>query len=284
MKLHFILLILSVFLLQSCANYVQVFETNSNNVNIKDKAYIYENDDVRISFNFWEEKGLMSFEIFNKLDIPLYIDWKKSSYIDNTVKLDYWTDKEINLSTEIYSNYYYRLPFSNMPTKKTIGTSVSALVKEERITFIPPKSKYERKKFYIFPYSSFELPKTTSPREVSMSENSNKKTKIYENSYTEKTSPIVFRNFITYSTSENFDKEFYIDCEFYISKIKEMDKRHFEQVKRDKIGRTIYDDNDFPVLIQPFKNKTSFYVRIPQAESIKYRGNPLFQKRKVNYE
>ena len=52
----------------------------------------------------------MTFTIFNKLDIPIYIDWKKSSYIDNSVKLNYWVDEEMKKTLESYDNYYYSGP------------------------------------------------------------------------------------------------------------------------------------------------------------------------------
>ncbi|CAM3459957.1 hypothetical protein [Aequorivita lipolytica] len=85
--------------------YVQVFETKANNVKIVDETYLFENDSLKITYNLWRERGLMQFEIYNKLDTPIYIDWRKSSYIDNTVKLNYWEDVE--RTNALYSSYYY---------------------------------------------------------------------------------------------------------------------------------------------------------------------------------
>jgi len=52
----------------------------------------YENDTIRVAYIFWAEKGIMGLFIHNKLMKPLYIDWKKCSYITGTTKHDYWDE------------------------------------------------------------------------------------------------------------------------------------------------------------------------------------------------
>lgn len=142
-----------------CKSYVQVFNTNSS-IKTNDKGfYIYENDSLKITYSFWKEKGLMTFSIFNKLDEPLYIDWKKSSYIDNSVKLNYWVDEEKSKALISYGSYFYDGPLlkPGYTISSTDGASFSSIVKVERITFIPPKSNYYRSQFYILPINFYKL-------------------------------------------------------------------------------------------------------------------------------
>lgn len=73
-----------------CKTYVQVFDTKAKNIKVENEFYVFENDSLKITYSFWAKNGLMTFGIYNKLNKPLYIDWKKSSYIDNSVKLNYW--------------------------------------------------------------------------------------------------------------------------------------------------------------------------------------------------
>ena len=220
-----IILIVFAFTLIGCKSYVQVYETkHKKNISIIDNKYVFENDTLKITYNFWNEKGLMRFTIYNKLDVPLYIDWKKSSYIDNSVKLNYWEDVESSLmshSSYYYSGYYGN--YSNYSTSK--GSSRTTKTKEERITFIPPKSNYSRAQYYILPNRLFGI--NESSKEVPLNGNSKKKTKLYEKEFNNKNTPLIYRNFLTSSLTEDFESEFYIDNEFYISKVIEMDSKHF---------------------------------------------------------
>lgn len=269
------LTILSVMLF-GCKSYVQMFNTDSLIIVNDEGFYVHENDSVKITYSFWKEKGLMTFSIFNKLDKPLYIDWKKSSYVDNSVKLDYWVDEEISKVISSYGSYFYADPLL-MPgyiVSSTGGASVSSTFKEERITFIPPSSNYYRSQFYILPINFFKLDTKTDFVEVPRNDKPKKKTKLYKATFSKENSPLVFRNFLTFSLSEDFTSEFYVDNEFYIEEILEMDRRHFGYYRVDetKKGRSsLFEDNKNWILISDFKNPRSFYLMIPKEGSIEYR-------------
>mgnify|MGYP000954995983 CR=1 FL=1 len=187
---------LIVLFILSCKNYVQVYGTGVVNLNVENDYYVYENDSLKITYTFWNEKGLMTFAIFNKLNKPLYIDWKKSSYIDNSVKLNYWVDEVSTKSTDYYQGYYYKGPLlkPGYVISNSVGVSVSSTVKVERITFLPPKSNYYRSQFYILPNNHFLLDKNTQYKEVPRSDNPNKKTKIPINALMLREIIIVIRN------------------------------------------------------------------------------------------
>lgn len=242
-KLLLLFLGLSMF---GCKSYVQVFETKVNNLKTVDDTYVYENDSLRITYNLWREKGLMKFEIYNKLNVPIYIDWRKSSYIDNDIKLNYWEDVE--RTNSIYASYYFNS--SLYRTRSSLSTSSSTMVKEERITFIPPKSKYTRSQFYILPRSFTVLNKNSPYTETALREGSKRTTKVYYKEYNKSDTPRVFRNFLSFSLTEKFTNEFYVDNEFYISKILEMEQRNFygngsRYVRPDDGEQLPYKDNRY---------------------------------------
>jgi len=270
------LIIITLLLFGCNKSFVQVFNTNSSIKTDKEGYYVYENDSVKITYSLWEDKGLMTFSIFNKLKKPIYIDWKKSSYIDNSVKLNYWIDEEKSNIISSYGSYFYSGPLlkPGYSVSSSSGVSVSSNVKIERITFIPPVSNYYRSQFYILPISFFKLDTKSNFEEVKRTDNPKKNTKIYKATFTKSNSPLVFRNFLTLSTSESFENEFYIDNEFYIKEVLEMDKRHFESYRFDetKKGRWfIRDENGEIILFSNFKKPSSFYLRIPNEGSIEYR-------------
>ena len=268
MKNILILIVISS-LLFGCKSYVQVFNTSSSIKTDTEGFYVYENDSLKITFNFWKTKGVMAFSIYNKLNRPLYVDWKKSSYIDNSVKLDYWVNEETSNAITIYGSYFYAGPLLKPGFVVNKGASLSSTttVKVERITFIPPSSNYFRSQFYILPISYYPLGNKAKSEEVSRNDKLKKKTKIFRADFSKENSPLVFRNYLTLSTSEDFETEFYVDNEFYIDEIFEMDKRHFEQYRYDETKRGkwfICDENGDPLLFSDFKKPSSFYLYMPK--------------------
>jgi len=164
-----ILLLIFACSLVGCRSFVQVFETKAANLETVDETYVFESDSLKITYNLWKEKGLMKFEIYNKLNVPLYIDWRKSSYIDNDVKLNYWEDVE--RTNSLYLGYYYESAFLG---RRSAGVSNATKTKDERITFIPPKAKYSRSQFYILPRSFTVLNKNSPFTEKVLREGSKK--------------------------------------------------------------------------------------------------------------
>ena len=264
-------------ILFGCKSYVQVFDTDSTIQTNKDGFYIYENDSLKITYSFWKNKGLMTFSIYNKMNKPLYIDWKKSSYVANSVKLNYWIDEEKNQTFSSYGSYFDNGPLlrPSYAVSATAGASITSKVKVERITFIPPASYYYRSQFFILPISFYKIDTKSGFEEVPRNDKPKKMTKVYKADFTKENSPLVFRNFLTFSTTENSETEFYIDNEFYIDEVLEMDRRHFEQLRRDytrKVGKWyISDASGNQILFTEFKKHTSFYLRIPDDRSIKHR-------------
>lgn len=196
MKQAVTLLLLSI-LFTSCAKQI-IIETQSNKVSKRD-GYVYENDTVRIVYNFWSSGGKMSFEIWNKLDVPLFIDWKNSAFIENGVKYDYWIDKTI---TNRKSIGYYDHGFSVQS-----GHDVS--VKNERITFIPPHTKVIKDKYAIL------MPGITLHQMMNKTFDANN-------------SAVTFRNYIALSMSESLNSPIYIDNNFYISKVFSVKETEFK--------------------------------------------------------
>jgi len=245
--------------------YIQLLDTKSPNVNIVNEYYIYETDTIKIIYSLWEEEGIMSFAIFNKLNVPIYIDWKKSSYIDNSIKLDYWIDEESINSSSYYGGYYYNgvLLRPGYTINKGIKTTQTTKVKPERITFLPPKSNCYKSQFHILPQFYYTFNTNTEYKDVNRNDRPEKKTKVYEKNFTKDTSPLIFRNYITISLTEDFKKEIHIDNIFYISCVKEMELNHFKYVEKYVDGIYYY--------LTPFKNNTSFYLNVPEYKDVETR-------------
>jgi hypothetical protein len=124
----------------------------------------YENDTIRVAYAFWDKNGKMGIFIYNKSDKPLYIDWKKCSFIIEGTKQDYWQDittmnssssstvsgssesQATSASTSWFSIFLKSINGSSKSSinsvsawqSETFSSSTSIMTKPERITFISP--------------------------------------------------------------------------------------------------------------------------------------------------
>lgn len=258
MKKVFFFLLLCIF---GCAKKnIQVFDTTAINSILKDEYYVYETDTIRITYLFWEDKGLMNFTVFNKLDKPLYIDWKNSAFIQNDKKIDYWADEQKTDAKSYYKGHTYSYLHSNargITLTNGVQISQSTTIKEERITFIPPKSNYSRCQFYLFPEIQFYFTPKCSSVVVARNDNPKKETIVICEKFDQNNTPLRFRNYLALSDQENGQKCFFIDNGFFLSSVQQMDFIHFngKQIKGVNASYIEYE--------KPSKKKTSFYILPP---------------------
>lgn len=257
-------IIVVAILFSACSNkYVQIFETGSNNMVNQDSTWIFENDTVKISYHLWSEKGVLTFTVFNKLDKPLYINWKKSAFIYNGNKLNYWDDIEKTSFRSNSLHYYWGPAKNNIANTTTAGNAQTT--KAEAITFIPPKSNYTRAQFYILPISYFKFQDLPFKRyTIPDPNNSKNKYVIYQLDYEQNNTPVSFRNYLSFTTDENSDKLFVADNHFYISRILEMKYKC-------SMGKSKISDKGFQEYQYPYIKNTSFYIQILSDMSMEIR-------------
>lgn len=171
MRIFTLITTLFFFSISCKTTYIQLYKADSKNLINTGETFMWENDTVAIQYSFWANRGIMAFSIYNKLDNPIYVDWKKSTCILNSYKFNYWSDDIETNSTSfsktksssvsgaishLHYNYIGPLiqPFSSaygvsksVSTTKSIGTSITS--RQERITFVPPKSYFYSSRHYL---------------------------------------------------------------------------------------------------------------------------------------
>ena len=265
-KLFYSTLIVIIF--SSCSKeFIQIFDTATTNTKSSDGFWVFETDTIKVTYEFWASKGVMSFSVYNKLDKPIYIDWKNCSFIYNSNKLNYWVDEQQSALVSYYGGYFYNGPLikPGYTVNEGVQASASTTIKPERITFIPPKSFYYRSQFYLMPVDYYKLDVMTATKTiVPRNDKPKKMTTVYEQKFDFSNSPLKFRNYLAFSFTENATNFIYIDNEFYLTSVKEMDYRHFlGKLVTDKEGQSVYE--------KPSKKKTSFYIKIAPANTVAYR-------------
>jgi hypothetical protein len=261
MKYFFAFIICAVILGGCSVNYSQLYETKST-FN-EDGNTEFENDTVKISYYFWSESGVLAFSIYNKLNVPIYVDWKKSSYIRNEDKYDYWIDEQNTESNSSYASVTYKGFLTGWGTVGT-STTTSKAVKPERITFIAPHSKYKKYTFSLYNPKGTLIDTSVNLEFVPSKRDPKKVVGIYNRNYVYSDANTIFRNFLTLSTSEKFDKEIYVDNTFYVSKITEMPVDEL-------LGPYTVNGNNI-IYSLPYKENNRFYIKIiDEMTTLSYR-------------
>ena len=185
----------------SCAYYKVATVSSGNTKEIKN-VLVFENDTIKVTYIFWAKNGAMSFDIYNKLNVPLYFDWKKSAFIPIDKMMSYWQDETNTVGISTSSAYYL---YGGVISGN--GKSKSKSIRQERVGALPPHSLISSNKYSLVPA------KTSLPIQ----------------SFTLSNTPLRFRNFLAVSTSEQFDKDvFYIDNDFFVSSVKKVKKGKLE--------------------------------------------------------
>ena len=190
------ILIVTVFvcLLSACKStqyYYQISQTKPVDESIvksdnDDNGYYYQDENCRVAYNFWCEKGDAGFVITNLTDQVLYVMMDKSFFIKNGVSYDYFKNQN---TTEVSAG-------------KTVVTN------ENRIIGIAPHASKEISKYFIYTqvYLNCDLdrkPKSKAPATMT---------------FTLQNSPVVFGNYITYKVG-NEGQEVGVTNLFYTNRV-----------------------------------------------------------------
>lgn len=280
-KLYFLFVGFALLFLSSCSPYVKLLETEaSGTTKSADKYIAFENDSIKVTYNLWDNGGVMYYVVYNKLDVPLYVDWKKSGYVVNDIKYNYWQDRTVSEVTQSATLIPGTKIVTYLPKTVTIA--------DERITFIPPKSQISIP--FTYPLISGDASlqydisnndkkikvqtvdlrhdKTATKQKVDKTWKGSGKTTVFEKTFTRENSPFTFRNFMTYSTTESFQREGYVNTSFAVVKMTEMKAKQFYGkgtpgviiVKKGKKAKPVKVKTKF--WSYPYKSSDSFYIML----------------------
>jgi len=256
------LLLLFLVLLFGCetTKHIQLMETNCPNCKVAENKenYIGGNDSVTVVYSLWANGGIMSFEIHNNLNQPIYIDWKKSGLFRGDERIEYWRDEQLassqsgSASSTYSGKNIYNYGMIPNPSLVTVGATVSQthVVKPERISFLPAKSKFVPPQVYILMSGDYFLPDDCKFQLEAFPNQVNDSFATFLTIFNKQNSPLNFRNYITWSLQENMTNEFFIDNSFYISSVQEMNEESYNR-KKESINKMSYHQMFYKMVIKP---------------------------------
>jgi hypothetical protein len=259
----------------SCiSTFYQVYKAApANKATLKDNLMVFEDDNCKITYDFWKEKGDIGFSFYNKTDKNIYLDLGECFFVHNSIAHNYFQNrtyfqsagKAMNLARS--SGIARSETGVNNPETRTarkvqgpgsIGaltaSGISTSYAEERIVCIPPDAsklfrEYSINDQVIRDCDLYRYPKRTQIKTIS---------------YTVSDSPIIFGNKITYRLAGS-DKAVMLDHEFYVWEITNYPENEIMEYKSiDFCGqkssvreRTIKDSS-------PYK----FYLRYTKGQNL----------------
>jgi len=195
--------------------------------------------------------------MYNKTDDILYVDMEKSFFILNGIAFDYFQNREFSKLTNTITSktnnsmsiYGHSIGFGGTTTQ-TDYAQVSLTTKECEIVAIPPKAS---KRFLEYKISTEQY----RDCELFLYPKNNRNNKI---TFTEKSSPLVFKNRLTYFLEpNNLDYPITFENEFYVS---EITNYHEKELKTEEYEKNCPDETKSNIKYIIFNNYSpyKFYV------------------------
>jgi hypothetical protein len=155
LSLFLIAITACITILSSCSRVFQIHELKSDDVLMSGGLYTYEDDTVKVTYDFWEDRGLMRFQVKNKLDKPIFINWDQSKFILNDEQFPYWSGKETIESKSKGSSFFTSFYAFGIGTNK--GEQESLISREIKQTTVPPNAWVEKADYNMVPDAEKEL-------------------------------------------------------------------------------------------------------------------------------
>jgi hypothetical protein len=197
--------------LTSCSKYY--INTMSSSNLLKDEKtgeFEYDNDSVKISYGFTGKDAGLRIKVYNKLQVPLFVDWAKSAIIYKDKAITFLPDKA-KLSGDISTTTW-----DNTVPTTTESTMNGTIQIPKDISFIPPNSSVEKTARFLESNIFKNIPDSLYLDHESLYTTEGE-VKVKVGNFDHANSPLAFRSYLTLYTQEgtknnifSFDKDFFV--------------------------------------------------------------------------
>ncbi len=113
---------------------------------LDERTFVIDHQDLEITYDFWANNGRMKFQAHNKLDQPITIDFRHSSFIVNDRSFPYVNHSSLTSFEVVVSSY-----------DPTIVNGSAITSSDQSLLTIPPNTFVEVSKFHLN-YPNLVLP------------------------------------------------------------------------------------------------------------------------------
>lgn len=214
MRLLYLVLVLLAF--SSCSTTYQYVTLNSSEVQKNDKKeFTWENDTMRLTYNFHGEGGPIAMTIYNKMDKPLFVNWKKSAFIHDGQASSLFNRRvEVNGTVDGYS-YRGIVP----GTRITSGNLYASFDLPEGMEMIPPGSYITRSLQAMVQATPVYNTQFLEKKQAEKVTDFSGVTYSYKRySFEQSASPLQFKSYLTFVAGTN-PQEFAVSHSFYAQEV-----------------------------------------------------------------
>lgn len=229
----------------------QVVSVTAPTLQASNDKLTHSNEDLTITYNFWEEGGKMAYVIQNKSDRIIYLDLKRTFFIKNGTANDYYIDKK-KTATEV-SGQSNKEFYSSFGTEENVAYSASSSqsieIANKAKLAIPPASHKSLSRFNlttsVFDYCG--LDQAFSDFEEGS----------YTKSFNRQSSPLIFENYLKYSFDKDLEEVKTIRDAFYVSKIRNVERKDF--YKQIEVPERCDSTETKEITVKPYSAEFRFY-------------------------
>ncbi len=176
--------------------------------------FIHETDTLTITYSFNGENCPVRISIKNKLDEPLYVDWKRSAITFKDQTYSYWKDRAI-LNVTAHGSEIQWTPYASTTNAIVTGE----ITRDEAISFIPPHAT-KQTSMLTLTREFLDLSKPREPYHAMVTTQTGPVAAL-EYEYSQENSPFKYRSFLTLSADPSFARPLTCEHEFWVSEVME---------------------------------------------------------------
>lgn len=195
-----------IFVLASCTNYQYLTLDAERTTKNEKKEIVWENDSVRLVYNFNGRWGQMNILAYNKSDDNLLINWKKSALIIGERSLSLY-DPNVIVSGEAVN---YKISRS-----VSYGLTEASFTLPEGSDFMPPKTYVTKEKINLLHVTPV-LSAVSKSIPAQKTDYEGNKVTFRTTKYNQDSTPFAFRLYLTFGIGKD-NKEFSVEHLFYVS-------------------------------------------------------------------
>jgi hypothetical protein len=180
------------------------------------QEFEFENDSVRIIYNFNGHNAPINITVENKLRVPVFIDWQRSSLIINDRSVSY-VPIQVKIEGTTESSSYYNGNQGNGYSVRSGNINATASLPPS-IDFVPPHSYFTRNPMGLTNKFIDYVP-ATDYHKVKYSATEGYSIPVKAAVFTEGTSPLQFRSYLTLMVGDRDAFPVAYEHSFFVSQL-----------------------------------------------------------------
>lgn len=204
-------ILVSLLAFSSCYSYQYITLDSAEVTKDDSKNFTWENDTLRLVYSYYGPGGPLWMSITNKLDKPMYINWKKSAIIYEGKSVSLYSGNVRMTGSFDVSRVY----------NSTSGSLASSFNVPEGMDFIPPASHIDKSvQVYATDRLVYKNKLTSKPQILKAKSSTGPSSYTYtQYSFDQASSPMHFSNYLTFVLGSNNATEISVSHSFYIQKV-----------------------------------------------------------------